>query len=435
MDDDDTSNNDVKHNRKHSRVNGRQMFKLCSSILVPVMIGLLTLTVFVVQLYIASQERKQDFEISEANRDKDRFIANRTRVQDLLIANKLRWDTILATYIKEVSGILAKSNITTRKIDSIFAAVIRAKTLTACRQLDTERKSWLIQFLYESSVILVGQNPIDMTNAYLDGIDLSTTVFNSIQQASLGGISLSGASLINASFNERFLHGANFSGCTMLGASFRRARLDGATFQKASLRDADFTGASTKRVNFVWADLRRSNLNDNQLDRASSFYLTILPNGTFGRHSNLIINGNAEKELFCTSTHLSRILHDQWIVRPSHQSNNVGYMTVNASVVQSQIDFRWTEEIAHSSIVEDNNTNADIAWNTGRCSFVTTTLPVSLIQYFSIPKFYQDIKRPSYSWHITIFCGTLANIDVKISLVLDERNDYNETLQTYQLGE
>lgn len=272
--------------KKRSGTISRQMFKLCSSILVPVMIGLKTLAVSVVQLYIASEERKQD----------------------LRIADKRRWDTILATYIREMSGILTKHQVSSKKIDPFLAVVVRAKTLIACRQLDTERKAWLIQFLYESGTITVEQNPIDMRDAYLDGIDLSTTVFNSIQQASLSRISLSGASLINASFNERYLHGANFSGCTMLGASFRRAKLDYATFQKASLRDAHFTGASMKQVNFVWSDLRRSNLNDNQLHRASSFYLTVLPNGTFGRHLNLLKNGNAEQELFCSSTHLTRIM-------------------------------------------------------------------------------------------------------------------------------
>jgi uncharacterized protein YjbI with pentapeptide repeats len=434
MDDDNTSN-DAEYNHKRAGVGSHRMFKICSSILVPIMIGLLTLTMSVVQLYIANQERRQDFAISEANRDKDRFIANRTREQDFLIANKLRWDTILATYIKEMSEIFAKSNGSSRQLDPFLATVARAKTLTACRQLDTERKAWLIQFLYESGAILVGENPIDMTNAYLDGIDLSTTVFNSIQQASLRGISLSGASLINASFDERYLNGANFSGCTMLGASFRRARLDNATFQKTSLRDADFTGSSTKRVNFVWSDLRRSNLNDNQLHRASSFYLTILPNGTFGRHQNLLTNGNAEEELSCSSTSLTRIRHDYWIVMPSQHSNNVGFMTVNASLFQQQIDYRWTEELAHSSISEDMETNANIAWNIGRCSFVTTTASVSLIQNFNIPKHYQHPKHPSYSWHMTIFCGILANVDIKISLVLEERNDHNETLQTYQFGE
>jgi hypothetical protein len=49
MDDDGTSN-DVKYDKKRSAVGSHRMFKLCSSILVPIMIGLLTLTVSVVQL-------------------------------------------------------------------------------------------------------------------------------------------------------------------------------------------------------------------------------------------------------------------------------------------------------------------------------------------------------------------------------------------------
>ena len=426
---------DANGTKKRSNVDDHQVFKLCSSILIPVMIGLLTVTVSIVQLYIANQERQQDFAISEANRDKDRFIAARTREQDLLIANKLRWDTILATYIKEMSGIFTKLNFSSTRPDPILMAVVRAKTLIACRQLDVVRKAWMIQFLYESGAILVGHNPIDMTSAYLDGIDLSASASNSIQQASLNGISLSGALLNNASFDQRYLTGANFSGCAMLRASFKDARLDGASFQKSCLRDADFNRSSTKRVNFVWSDLRRSNLNDYQLQRASSFYLAVLPNGTFGRHPNLLTNGNAEQIRSCSPTRLTPITHGQWIVAPSQQSPNVGFMTVNASLVEPQTDYSWTEALAYFWISEDMNTSADISGNIGRCSFVTTIAPVSLIQHFNIPKYYQHVKHLSFSWHLAIFCGKLADVDIKISLVLEERNDHGETLEAYQMGE
>jgi hypothetical protein len=80
------------------------------------------------------------------------------------------------------------------------------------------------------------------------------------------------------------------------------------------------------------------------------------------------------------------------------------------------------------------STYANIAWNVGQCSFVPTVIPVSLIQHFKIPKHYQHAKRPPQSWHITIFCGVLDNIDINICLVLKEINDQNETLQTYQFG-
>jgi uncharacterized protein YjbI with pentapeptide repeats len=333
MGDDETDKN-ATYGRKRSIIRDRGIFKLCSSILVPVMIGFLTLTLSIVQLHIASREREQDSLISTQSREKDRHIANQNREQDVLISNNIRWDAILASYIKETSAVLTSTNVSFRKVDPLIATIVRAKTLIACRQIDIERKAWLIQFLYESGAIAVGQNPIDMTNAYLDGIDLSTSVFNSIQQASLRGISLSGASLINASSDERYLNGANFSGCTMMRASFRRSRLDDATFQKASLRNVDFTRSSTNRVNFVWSDLRRSNLDDNQLHRAKRFYLTILPNGTFGRHPNLLANGNAEGEQFCSSTRLTLMHHERWMVMSSRRSNSVGFMTINASFVQ-----------------------------------------------------------------------------------------------------
>ena len=195
-------------------------------------------------------------------------------------------------------------------------------------------------------------------------------------------------------------------------------------------------------MNFVWSDLRRSNLDDDQLHRAASFFLTVLPNGTFGRHPNLLTNGNAEEEKFCSSTHLTPILQDHWIVTPSRQPNSIGLMTINASIIQSQVNYEWTyvlgwtDIMARSSIDDDmNTTNSDIAWNVGRCSFVATAVPVSLIQHFKIPKQYQDADCPSHSWHLTIFCGILANVDINISLVLQERNDQNETIQKYKIGE
>lgn len=417
------TNSTARHHVKRCGITRRAIFKVCSAILVPIMIGLLTVTVSIVQLHIASKQRNQDLKIAEDN-----------RVQDRLMANKLRWDSILATYIKEISQIFTSLNFSFGKIDPLVTSIIRAKTLTACRQLDVERKAWLIQFLYESGAILVGQNPIDMTNANLNGIDLSTSVFNSIQQASLRLISLSGASLINASFDERHLNGANFSGCTMMGASFKRVRLDDASFQKASLRGVNFYRSSTKSVNFVWSDLRRSNLDNDQLHSAKSFFLTILPNGTFGRHPNLLSNGNAEEERFCSLTRVAPILDNHWIVTPSRQTNSIGLMRIDASAVQKQVDYEWTEIIAHSSIDEDMITNADIAWNVGRCSFVATKLFVSLIQHFKIPQQYQSLYRPPHSWHLTILCGKLVNVDIKISLSLQERNNQNETLQTYTFG-
>ena len=192
------TNDAARHHVKRCGIMRRAIFKVYSAILVPIMIGLLTVTVSIVQLHISSKQRDQELKIAEDN-----------RIQDRLMANKLRWDDILATYIKEISQILTSLNFSFVKVDPLVTSIIRTKTLTACRQLDVERKAWLIQFLNEAVAILHGQHPIDMTNANFDGIDLSTSVFNSIQQASLRLISLSGVSLINASFDERHLNGTH----------------------------------------------------------------------------------------------------------------------------------------------------------------------------------------------------------------------------------
>ena len=108
---------------------------------------------------------------------------------------------------------------------------------------------------------------------------------------------------------------------------------------------------------------------------------------------------------------------------------------IDASVIKKQIDYGWTEIVVHSSIDEDMVTNANIAWNVGRCSFVATKLSASLVQHFKIPRQYQSANHSPHSWHLTTFCGKLIDVDVKISLSLQERNNRNETLQTYTFGE
>ncbi|CAF4102058.1 unnamed protein product [Rotaria sp. Silwood2] len=66
------------------------MIKVISSILVPLMIGILTVVVAVVQIYIASQQRQQDLEIATERREQDLKLENQRRAQDFDIANRTR---------------------------------------------------------------------------------------------------------------------------------------------------------------------------------------------------------------------------------------------------------------------------------------------------------------------------------------------------------
>jgi hypothetical protein len=58
---------------------------------------------------------------------------------------------ILATYLKEMSEFLLTDNFTLE--NRRWTIVVRAKTLTVLRQLDDQRKSHAIQFLFEAGLL------------------------------------------------------------------------------------------------------------------------------------------------------------------------------------------------------------------------------------------------------------------------------------------
>src|SRR5215208_4802762 len=105
-----------------------------------------------------------------------------------------------------------------------------ARTLTVLPRLDGDRKGIVVQFLYESGLILRVRRVLDLRGADLIGANLRGAV--------LLGLNLSGASL----------KGANLSWATLGVADLSDANLEGAelylaTLEKADLRSADLEGA------------------------------------------------------------------------------------------------------------------------------------------------------------------------------------------------
>jgi glutathione S-transferase len=127
-----------------------QMAKICSSLLVPLMIAVFTIVTTLLQMNLAKQQRDQDLQIAKDNREKDFEIANQTRIlqnqieegrldQERKIEDRRRaveakaqedqqMNTVLAAYLKDMSEIMLSSNFTLA--NTLIATVVRAKTLT-----------------------------------------------------------------------------------------------------------------------------------------------------------------------------------------------------------------------------------------------------------------------------------------------------------------
>ncbi|CAF4301824.1 unnamed protein product, partial [Adineta steineri] len=192
---------------------------------------------------------------------------------------------------------------------NIRKSIIRPKTLTTIRQLDATRKTLLVKFLYESSLLLrretdddsiSNEKDVDLSDANLNGIIMGNQNID-IERVNLFRISLSKVTLINSSFTFCSLNCANFERSILDGSSFRNSHLRDTNLFRTSLAYADFTGATLSGSNLILANLTGSNILDSQLVDVS-LERTILPNGTITHMYNLVHNGDARN---CTLNHWS----------------------------------------------------------------------------------------------------------------------------------
>ncbi|CAF1272896.1 unnamed protein product [Rotaria sp. Silwood1] len=219
-----------------------------------------------------AMQREQDLNISREQRQLDKDIAEARRVQDDLIAEKQRnmseqqrahelsiaqeqlRDSLLVTYMNDI-GLLLKENNGSLTSDPVTAIIARAKTLNSIHQLDATRNAFLIRFLYEAKQLTSGANPLDLSDAELSGIDLSS---ENIFHRKLHNLSLAGAVLHNASFSKLDLSYANFSGSDLTNARFVESKMGNADFSKSTI--ADLTLATLSRAILIDANFDKVNV-------------------------------------------------------------------------------------------------------------------------------------------------------------------------------
>jgi uncharacterized protein YjbI with pentapeptide repeats len=321
-----TNETPLARTHKRSRRPVIDIFKSCSSALVPLMIGVMTLIMRIQQnkqanqnhlndLQIGKDLREQELKLDEARRKQDRELANARyeqdqlldnqrreqdyqlkqhhRQQDLQIAQTIRLDFILSTYLNEMSQLLIKYNFTLN--ENLRQTVARPKTLTALEQLDPKRKTLVLEFLHESNLIrgqhiFFESSRINMNGANFNNIDLTNT---QLTYRIISYLSLADTQVINASFHNCDMKVSNFERAIMIGTSFNGALLSNSKFFRTSLVNTDFTDTNVVSADFIQANLTGSNITDEQLETTETYHRAILSNGTIALYQNLIQNGDA----------------------------------------------------------------------------------------------------------------------------------------------
>jgi uncharacterized protein YjbI with pentapeptide repeats len=163
-------------------------------------------------------------------------------------------EVALQDYINKISGLLLQEKgLRNSQPQDEIRKVARVRTLTVLPRLDAARKRSVLQFLYESELIMNGKNIIDLSGANLRGANLRVLNLRGVdlrgaylREANLWGADLEEANLSGAQLQDANLQRAILSNANLFGVRMERANLRAANLSRASLMSADLTGVNLK---------------------------------------------------------------------------------------------------------------------------------------------------------------------------------------------
>jgi uncharacterized protein YjbI with pentapeptide repeats len=206
---------------------------------------------------------------SESERER-RTTAQRDRT-DRAIALENRRATLLQDYLDRMSNLLLEHKLRNPETDVEARNIARAHTLVVLPHLNDERKGRLIQFLYESQLILSHRKDcIPLQNADLREADLKDL---DLSGANLSGANLAGANLTGVNLSEAQLRGivldkADLSGATLRSADLREASLCEAILNSAVLQDTNLSHANLSDASLTLTDFTGADVSDAITTRA-----------------------------------------------------------------------------------------------------------------------------------------------------------------------
>jgi uncharacterized protein YjbI with pentapeptide repeats/uncharacterized membrane-anchored protein YhcB (DUF1043 family) len=154
--------------------------------------------------------------------------------------------------------------------------VARARTVTALRSLDVDRRNLLANFLRETGLVTGEQGSL-LVGIQLEKVDLSETHlydFN-LSQANLYQANLSHAYLYRANLSHAMLMEANLNHLRAYGTNLSYTMLNYANLLHAELQNANLSHASIQIVNLSYAYLDNANLSHAILYQANLSHVNL----------------------------------------------------------------------------------------------------------------------------------------------------------------
>jgi uncharacterized protein YjbI with pentapeptide repeats len=215
--------------------------------------------------------RKADIERADALLEAEN---RRAQAQQEIETDRAR-QSVLQSYIQDMTTLLLDEGLAVSKPDSLIVHVARANTSSAIYQLDSGRNRILVRFLFDSNLLGRADPVALLSGTDLSGTDLSGT---DLEGAYLRDTDLSRADLSGANLGFASLRGANLSGTNLRDADLRFANLRGANLSGTNLRDANLSRADLNSTDILSGTV--TGWTNEQLAQARSLVGATLPDGT-----------------------------------------------------------------------------------------------------------------------------------------------------------
>jgi uncharacterized protein YjbI with pentapeptide repeats len=216
------------------------------------------------------------FWLNHIQQAREQRITEQRAVLERELTRDNQQEALLQAHIDSMSDILLEKHLRESAEQDEVRKIARVRTITVLPRLNDQRKSSVLQFLYESGLLDRDKPVIDVTGADLSSADLSSA---SLHGANLAGVNLSCADLSSAHLGESNLSRADLSSAHLRSAylsfaDLRFAHLGGATMRRvdlhgANLEGADLHGANLRAADLGAANLSRADLSSAQLDIAN----------------------------------------------------------------------------------------------------------------------------------------------------------------------
>jgi len=200
------------------------------------------------------------------------FAAYQTRLQQANEAQRAENEALQA-YLEQMGQWLIEEDLDRAQQDANIAKVARARTLTILGGADDPIvKRRVIQFLHETELITVRQQPSGEAPINMTGADLRESDLYIARQSSTN---LSGTDL-----SEDVLRGVDLSRSDLTDANLKNTDLRQAAMIDTDLGNADLRGANLARADLEDANLEGAKVSQQQLNQVKSLRGTTMPDGS-----------------------------------------------------------------------------------------------------------------------------------------------------------